>query len=431
MGYHYLLATGVALLLSYYGAAVRGRPSQPAQQKEAGLQPSYRCPSLAASLLDHWKNVTRLDARQPPSSTERDTASLLKQLGVAVMHDYCYFKLRFTGSAVEAADNLTEHCHYPSTAQAVVIRAEIYVQLFNQLLSTSERTGLSPFEFYIDLTSGTRNNVGLFKQLKLPVLSFSRHPNDRYTVPIPDIYMVIGVLGESFKFSENFPKLRNFATEMTEIYSLFRWKSPWEEKIPKVVFRGTCCATIASDDVSPQAREELRPSLCSNYHDNPLFDIGMKVNPARCGVPQPADSAFCAKCKLCQGRTRLSRFDQAKYKYQLIVDGEAATNDASVWKLLSKSAVIRLRPNGWHVPMFQQFYDPLLRPYEHYIPSDLDGLPSAVGWCEGNPGLCKGMASAGAQVLECLLHKEVLEGYIFGVFMYLHNSVHGVKHVDF
>ncbi len=92
-------------------------------------------------------------------------------------------------------------------------RAYVYAQLFNRLLQ--QRTAglrLTPFEFYIDLNSGTRNNVELFRRLRVPILSFSRNPHDRYTVPLPDFHLTMGVYNNSRDYNKTgFGHLQGFA----------------------------------------------------------------------------------------------------------------------------------------------------------------------------------------------------------------------------
>lgn len=50
----------------------------------------------------------------------------------------------------------------------------------------------------------------LFKMLRLPVLSFSRHPHDRHTVPLPDLHMVVGLFSEPLGIAQLFPELEAF-----------------------------------------------------------------------------------------------------------------------------------------------------------------------------------------------------------------------------
>ncbi len=77
----------------------------------------------------------------------------------------------------------------------------MYAQLFNKIFESKDLSRFAPFEFYIDLTSGTRNNVELFRRLGLPILSFSRNPHDRHTIPIPDLHLIAGLYNDSLNWS--------------------------------------------------------------------------------------------------------------------------------------------------------------------------------------------------------------------------------------
>ncbi len=184
-----------------------------------------------------------------------------------------------------------------------------------------------------------------------------------------------------------------------------------------------------SDNYSPSTRLNIRAELCRAHGLNSKFDIG--INPgAACSRPEVKNSPMCRDCQLCFGRGVETKDEQIKYRYHIIVDGIGASYDASIWKLLSNSAVIRLRPNGWEVPMLELFFEPLLEPYVHIIPSDVAGLPSAVQWCESNPGRCERLAKAGQNFIRCLLRKEVLDAYILGVFDYMHDSLKYPTHTS-
>jgi hypothetical protein len=192
----------------------------------------------------------------------------------------------------------------------------------------------------------------------------------------------------------------------------------------------SCYPTIASDNVYPDTREQLRSQLCLEHRHDPFCDIGIDASSLPCSQSEFANLTLCATCRLCEGKPYLSPAEQSMYKYQLIVDGQAATNDASVWKLLSNSAVIRVRPNSWDIPLFVQFYDPILQPYKHIIPSEVAELNKAIAWCEENDQQCKMMAKAARDIMKCLLQKEVIEQYIILVFMYIHDSVNVVDQLE-
>ena len=50
----------------------------------------------------------------------------------------------------------------------------MYERLFTGVLAAPGRRRLGPFEFFVDLSDGTRNNVALFEALRLPLLTFAR-----------------------------------------------------------------------------------------------------------------------------------------------------------------------------------------------------------------------------------------------------------------
>jgi hypothetical protein len=76
----------------------------------------------------------------------------------------------------------------------------MYAAFFTQVLKHRHRGRLKPFDFYLDATDGTRNNRGLFDRLGVPVLSLSRSPRDRRTLPVPDPHMLMGVLSGSARY---------------------------------------------------------------------------------------------------------------------------------------------------------------------------------------------------------------------------------------
>ena len=64
----------------------------------------------------------------------------------------------------------------------------------------------------MDLNDGTRNNVELFRRLRVPITSFSRNPHDRYTVPLPDFHLTLGIYSTSLDWgSGGFGHIKGFA----------------------------------------------------------------------------------------------------------------------------------------------------------------------------------------------------------------------------
>jgi hypothetical protein len=100
------------------------------------------------------------------------------------------------------------------------------------------------------------------------------------------------------------------------------------------------------------------------------------------------------------------------------------STDATMFKLLSNSVVVRLRPDGWDSPLYELFFDALLKPYVHFIPSDVTGLSRMFSYCEEKPAKCKSMARESRATMKCLLKRDVIEDYMFGVFVYMYRSIY-------
>ncbi|KAI8476611.1 MAG: hypothetical protein J3K34DRAFT_400952 [Monoraphidium minutum] len=389
----------------------------------AAFDYSKGCPPIAQILAAHWRAKTRLGGRRLSTTAPESTPEVLRAYQLIAGDEYCYIKMGFDGTTVKPVEEFTEHC-FAGTGKQVMPRPIVYAQIFTRLVKARADKGLpplQPFEFYVDADDGTRNNPELFRKLNVPIVSSARNPNDRYTLPLPDVHMMFGVYRKVLDFSV-FPHVEDFANDMMKRYYGEYDKTPWAEKKNQVVFRGSCFPTLMSDNYHQSSRVNMRAELCMAHGKNKTYDIGVRPGFA-CNKYFP-DKPMCEGCKGCFGRPSYGPEQQSKYKYQVIAEGIGAANDASVWKLLSNSANIRLRPDAWTTPMFDQWYDPMLAPYTHVIHSTVSGLPDAVGWCEAHPADCEKMAGNARAYMKCAINgTAVIDEYMTLIFEYMHDSV--------
>ncbi|GAB4820852.1 hypothetical protein N2152v2_007898 [Parachlorella kessleri] len=219
-------------------------------------------------------------------------------------------------------------------------------------------------------------------------------------------------------------EIQDKARALAQVYKDHGWPMEWGQKKPKAVFVGSCVATIASDDVEPGTKQPLRADFCAKHAKDPRVLVRLAADEPPCSLPQRPEEerAWCDRCKECQGAENLPPAEQSLFKYQVLMPGAggASSRDAA-WKLLSKSACIRVRPDTWETPMLEQFFDPLVEQF--MLHSTVSGLQRAMRWCDQNGAECEKKAGMAQRAMRCLLRKEVIADYLWGVFTYLHDNI--------
>lgn len=180
-------------------------------------------------------------------------------------------------------------------------------------------------------------------------------------------------------------------------------KLSFDEKRPRLVFRGRCSGTLHSPGHIDWAEGHLRRILDAPQADptEPLAalmrfprprairllagldwaDVGLvltsqerRLCPRR-ALPEPLRALF---------RSPLDRRRLLRSRYILCIDGNDVPSGL-YWALQSNSLVFRMS-TGWETML-----DFGLRPWEHYVPVKPDGsdLAAAFARCEADPGMCR------------------------------------------
>jgi hypothetical protein len=174
---------------------------------------------------------------------------------------------------------------------------------------------------------------------------------------------------------------------------------PWTKKIPTAIFRGTatgCGVTIKDNQRLQMAEISKIWETNNNYNENnnidqyKFLDFGITKWNARekkiIGKPITYIKPYTFKFKLSNS---MSREDQMKYKYHILIDGHVAAFRL-IWLLMFKSLILYVESEyNWSV-----WFQTLLKPYEHYIPikKDLSNLADQIKWCKQNDNKCKKIA---------------------------------------
>lgn len=127
------------------------------------------------------------------------------------------------------------------------------------------------------------------------------------------------------------------------------------------------------------------------------------------------------KCRPCSLAPELSPSDMLHYKYQLALDGHGPSYDATIWKLLSNSAVFFVHDDYRRTHLWNMYYYPFLSPGKHYFPSSVSEVVKDIEWCLANDAFCADMAEAARGAVQCLLRFEVLVEYYRLLLQLLHD----------
>lgn len=148
----------------------------------------------------------------------------------------------------------------------------------------------------------------MYEYLHYPVLTPGRSPSDACSFPIPHVYFFYAIIGSHAALLQKFGTVatgyastRLFVFETTTIHASHIphtrhdvWHAkqmaqvlggamtdlqPWQEKVPKAIYRGSCYPTANPDADDKNTYLFLRGAVCqaSTRADTSLFDVGRWV----------------------------------------------------------------------------------------------------------------------------------------------------------
>jgi hypothetical protein len=100
---------------------------------------------------------------------------------------------------------------------------------------------------------------------------------------------------------------------------------------------------------------------------------------------------------------------QGKFKYLAVIDGNCGSWSRMRWILASKSVMFKHIDNN-----HSQWYYPLLKPYEHYLPFTFANVTEQINYAQTKPELMKMITSA-ANELCWVFKQEAVLYYLFKV----------------
>lgn len=158
-------------------------------------------------------------------------------------------------------------------------------------------------------------------------------------------------------------------------------KIPWEERKPKVIFRGRgSCLKMQADNWHFCNRVRLQ-QLSQRYPD--LLDAGIiQWNQIYKSGKMVVPPATVNEIEKSTGIATVDALDfdvQSQYKYIIDVDGGLGSSRKP--GILSSGSVLFAADSPWYTN-----YEPLMQPYRHFIPVDrwLRALPESIRWAQEN-----------------------------------------------
>jgi hypothetical protein len=187
---------------------------------------------------------------------------------------------------------------------------------------------------------------------------------------------------------------------------------PWDDKIPKAVYRGLCTGQSKSQYSNQKTRDAAQISeydycqsiprcrLVYDYHNSSWID-------AKLTSSKRIDAAYAIHDVPMIGRS-LSMEELLQYKGIIMLEGNDVSSGLK-WALFSKSVVLTQTPTFTSWAM-----EELLIPWVHYIPlaDDLSDVNEKVQWMIENDAAAQEIANNGhLWMTDMMFHPKAMEDH--------------------
>jgi len=263
-------------------------------------------------------------------------------------------------------------------------RIILYENYFKKLLIKYGISIHKSITFLIDLSDGCQNRDFLFDIDKICLAPSIPNRKELGSLPISDPHYL-------------HPNYRKYYDKSVELSKL-----TWKEKNNKFLYRGTVRPTLRPDIREGSSWITPRLDFCKKYCDNQYLDIGF---------PPPNTTEVWQKDYIPYFKEKLSREQMSSYKYNIIISGIGGNFDAFIWLILSNTTLLRmcdkeqdhsLAPD---YPYWLLWFDSLCKPYEHYVPFNIDNFDTIITWCLNNESVCEKIANNAQKLYDTIIDK--------------------------
>lgn len=232
---------------------------------------------------------------------------------------------------------------------------------------------------YANLIANNVPPVSLSKYLA-PVLSPTKHLNDKNVVAIPDTHTLM-------RMEPHFQAVQ-----------LGNSKYTWEIKRPKAFWRGATTGGFYYQETYNKFPRAKLVQLSSQFPE--ILDA--KFNEITQDATGQIEGIFAGLDYL---SNNINVSEHMQYKYQILIDGNASAWTRCYWQLHCNSVILKQDSD------YIQWYHALLKPYVHYIPFDYycSDLLEKIQWAKDNDNKVQEIIKNANDLAEnCLKYSDML-----------------------
>ena len=251
----------------------------------------------------------------------------------------------------------------------------------------------------------------------VPILSYSI--TDRHSdclVPTWDDWARVKNQDEGIVFP---PSCTNYVHDFS---------TPWEQKIPIAIFRGSTTGCGTTIDTNPRLK---------------VADISFRAKPDENGIPylDASITKWNIRTRKLQNEKYLQTIEKDSFEFDLVPFKSPAEQSrhnyiihiqghVSAFRLsleLSMGSVILMVESPW-----KQWFSDMLVPYQHYVPvnANMDNLIDQIKWCRANDDQCRQIAQNAVEFYNIYLGKKGILDYTQKLFIHLKNEMGTQKYYD-
>jgi hypothetical protein len=272
--------------------------------------------------------------------------------------------------------------HFPGDIDG---RIKTYKNKLQKLCSTFRMPNLT---FFICIHDGLYRHFVECLSSDFPLFGMSKDYRDQ------------GILMPDYQsLTEKYQVLKGLNIDITN------YTMSWRKKIPMLIWRGSTMQNALDSSTCYLTQENLqlfnRVRLCELSRDFPHL-INAKFTSLVNG------GEFLPYIQSLEGR-RMSYLKQIRHKYQMLIDGNASSYNASGWRFFADSLVFKPDSN------MVQWYFSALKPFEHYLPvkTNLEDLVEKVQWARKHDAEAERVAHNGCEFARNFLKAINGEVYLY------------------